>query len=539
MATLSLRSRIFFALSLLSVATATLLGVALRTSLVRDERARFSNEFSEARIAFARSLKAEVARLGHALPPLCEHDPALDSALVGSVAGDLHRRLVSIRFRIGEERKALGFDALTLLGADGSVLGGDPISSELPLDATGSVVYSPRVDAFIASCAKSQGGVRLRLVAQQKALPLLLREAERLHLKLGWSEAKRSPFEEFSAELRLSELGERSVTVSRSKSELAQTLARIDLLTLGSVVAALLLSLIASYFLSRSAMTPVLLFSARARETVRGTAEPIPEEGGRELSAAAQAFNQTLHELEVLRQKLALSERVSARRDVAREVAHEIKNPLSPILATIETLRRLKGRDAPEFGEYFDEATSIVLSEVHRLGELVRAFSTYAALPKPEPRELDLVHFLERALVLYQEEKIAVTLATNLTTALTVADEAELSMVLSNLVKNAKEALRSSADPSILVELFHEVADEGTFLCLAVTDNGPGVPPEFRPRLFQPGATNKSGGSGIGLALSAKIAAEHGGSLRAEHPSPGGARFVLRLPQGGIRSGNA
>src|SRR6185369_3233751 len=111
--------------------------------------------------------------------------------------------------------------------------------------------------------------------------------------------------------------------------------------------------------------------------------------GGRELEELAAAFNQTIADLVQLRKRLATTERIAARREIGRRVAHEIKNPLAPIRAAVETLRRLRARDDPAFDDYFDEATRTVLSEVFRITNIVTEFTRFARLPAPAPAPFD------------------------------------------------------------------------------------------------------------------------------------------------------
>src|SRR6185436_18415212 len=108
------------------------------------------------------------------------------------------------------------------------------------------------------------------------------------------------------------------------------------------------------------------------------------------LEQLAEAFNQTISDLTAMRKRLAATERIAARREIARRVAHEIKNPLAPIRAAVETLCRLRVRNDPAFDEYFDEATRTVLDEVARISNIVSEFTRFARLPPPNPAPMDL-----------------------------------------------------------------------------------------------------------------------------------------------------
>jgi len=127
-----------------------------------------------------------------------------------------------------------------------------------------------------------------------------------------------------------------------------------------------------------------------------GEAQPIEVRGSGEMADLTAAFDRMLEDLETTRRRLAATSRVAAWREVARRVAHEVKNPLAPIRAAVETLRRLRARDDPAFDEYFDEATRTVLDEVHRIANIVTEFTRFARLPPPRPVEVDLVELVKQ-----------------------------------------------------------------------------------------------------------------------------------------------
>jgi nitrogen fixation/metabolism regulation signal transduction histidine kinase len=263
---------------------------------------------------------------------------------------------------------------------------------------------------------------------------------------------------------------------------------------------------------------------------VRGTPEPIAETGGRELAEAASAFNQTLADLAALKKRLAATERIAARREVARRVAHEIKNPLAPIRASIETLRRLHARGDAAFDEYFDEATQTVLSEVARINHIVSEFTSYERLPAPNPAAFDVVDAARSVVRLHESAGAPITLDAEPCPPLR-ADRDQIVQVLTNLIQNAQDAVAKAPNPSVTLSV-RSLPDAGV-IQLAVSDNGPGVDPAMRGRLFEPYATSKAHGTGLGLAIVERIAVEHGGEIEYQEAEGGGARFCLTLPVGG------
>ncbi|MBM4358430.1 MAG: GHKL domain-containing protein [Deltaproteobacteria bacterium] len=241
-----------------------------------------------------------------------------------------------------------------------------------------------------------------------------------------------------------------------------------------------------------------------------------------------------LEEVARLRRRLARTERIAARREVARQVAHEIKNPLAPIQASIETLRRLKERGSPEFEGYFDEATRTVLAEVRRITTIVGEFSSFARMPPPRFERVRLDEVLHNVAVLHDAPHVTggdrVRLELRARPTL-FADADQLTQVFTNLVKNGIEAARGAGHaPSITLEVELSSPEEVRVL---VRDNGTGIEPSIREHLFEPSFSTKRDGSGLGLALVQTIVHEHGGEARLREEGPLGSTFEVTLPLAG------
>jgi two-component system nitrogen regulation sensor histidine kinase NtrY len=232
-----------------------------------------------------------------------------------------------------------------------------------------------------------------------------------------------------------------------------------------------------------------------------------------------------------LRKRLAATERIAARREIARRVAHEIKNPLAPIRAAVETLRRLHARRDPAFEEYFDEATRTVLEEVQRITHIVAEFTRFARLPAPNPAPLDIVEVLRGVAKLHDASGTPVTFSSAECPPLN-ADRDQLVQLATNLIQNAQYAAESNSaqSPRVSVDVRPSGVDR---VRIVVSDNGPGLAPEMRARLFEPYATNKPEGTGLGLAIAQRIAVEHGGEILYADAPLGGATFSVELPLSG------
>jgi two-component system, NtrC family, nitrogen regulation sensor histidine kinase NtrY len=211
-------------------------------------------------------------------------------------------------------------------------------------------------------------------------------------------------------------------------------------------------------------------------------------------------------------------------------VAHEIKNPLAPIRAAVETLRRLRARDDPAFDEYFDEATRTVLDEVHRISNIVTEFTRFARLPAPHPVDLDLEELARYVSGLHKTSagKARIVTTVRRPPPTVRADRDQIVQVLTNLVQNGLDAVREQDDGEVSITIDF---DGASHVMLTVRDNGPGIAPEIAGRLFEPYATTKATGTGLGLAIAQRIAIEHNGELSLVGGGAArGASFRLVLP---------
>jgi len=229
--------------------------------------------------------------------------------------------------------------------------------------------------------------------------------------------------------------------------------------------------------------------------------------------------------------QLIQAQRATAWAEVARRLAHEIKNPLTPIQLSAERLEmKLAERLPREDAETLRHATETIVNQVAALKAMVDDFRDYARMPAPEPGRLDLNALVNQVLALY--ENSTVPIVTRLTDGLPLAwaDSAQIRQVIHNLVQNAQDALenvrQSGASPAI--EVRTELA--GDRVKLAVSDNGAGFPEELMARIFEPYVTTKPRGTGLGLAIVKKIVDEHHGSVAIENRPSRGASVSVLLP---------
>jgi len=229
---------------------------------------------------------------------------------------------------------------------------------------------------------------------------------------------------------------------------------------------------------------------------------------------------------------LIQAQRDAAWGEVARRLAHEIKNPLTPIQLSAERLRHKYLNTMPsEDAEVLDRATHTIVQQVESMKEMVKAFSDYARPPKLQLEHVDLGRVLNEVLDLYQgDERIAIRLDASHTLPHIDADVGRLRQLLHNLVKNTLEAGEGVSSLQLKVSIHCAEKDSCRFVEMRFEDNGPGFPEPLLGQLFEPYITSKHKGSGLGLAIVKKIVEEHSGMLWAENCKDGGACITLRLP---------
>ena len=291
--------------------------------------------------------------------------------------------------------------------------------------------------------------------------------------------------------------------------------------------AAIAFGLIASRFVTRRIEALV----STARKVGGGEIEARVElHGDDEMAELGSAFNTMLDDLAQTRGQVAYLQRIGAWQDVARRLAHEIKNPLTPIqLAVQQTVSSYKGDDE-RFRKQLQEAKEIVEEEIAGLRRLVDTFRTLGQLPKVEKAPLALAEVIEELrLDPVLAQKIELQPPAQPVTVR--ADKLLLKRVLANLVENGHHAgVEAGAEGKVVVGWRAEPGGENVLI--TVDDQGKGVAETDRDRIFEPYVTSKSTGTGLGLAIARKIAIEHGGDVGVspERAPTGGARFIVSLP---------
>lgn len=246
-----------------------------------------------------------------------------------------------------------------------------------------------------------------------------------------------------------------------------------------------------------------------------------------EIGALVKDYNQKLEELEFTAQQLAQSERESAWREMAKQVAHEIKNPLTPMKLSIQQLLRVYDPNDPNSGQKVQKVANSIIEQIDALTKIANEFSNFAKMPRPDEVAMDIVPVLENVLEVFKDEvKCSFELNKLLAVANVFADKDQMVRTFNNLIKNAIQAIPEDRQGRIVItidQLENNVR-------IRISDNGTGISDDKRMNIFVPYFTTKSTGTGLGLAMVKQIIDNHNGLIYFEANQPEGTTFIVELP---------
>ncbi|HET9326463.1 MAG TPA: ATP-binding protein [Candidatus Eisenbacteria bacterium] len=464
--------------------------------------------------------------------------------LVGDERQELRRYLEEKRFLLGLDFLAVSDTAGAVVTGSEARSGAAPDSLERGLSMSGAapILYQGE-HAGLLRGGLALDSTFLRRLRQTRGVDLVLREGDRVVAStLGGSPDR--PSDVLGVMSRLTVAGQpylarsfpldlgsgSSISViglvpaaagDRTIITLQLTAALLGLL---GVIIAVVLGVMWSSQVSR----PVVTLAAFADRLSRGEwEEPLALKSVGELQTLVAALERMRGDLRRYREQLVIGERHAAWSQMARKVAHEIKNPLTPIAISISDLKRSYEQKRPDFPQVLDQAVRTVGEEVHALKRLLEEFSELGRFPAPVFAPCDVADLFADLEALYSREASEGRLLIDraqLDGAL-AADAAQLRQALVNLVKNGLEAI----DGDGRVTLAAAARDGGVEI--TVSDTGPGLSAEQRAHLFVPGFTTKTSGSGLGLTIVERIVHDHGGTVVAEAAGGGGTTFRIFLPR--------
>lgn len=319
------------------------------------------------------------------------------------------------------------------------------------------------------------------------------------------------------------------VAVTVPEAELFAASDAFERVLWGAILVTLLVLGAWSLVASRAIVAPVQALVAATRRVASGDLSVVvPRRGGPELGELAGAFNQMAAELAAGRARLAAAERDQAWAEMARQVAHEVKNPLQPMRMAAQLLQRARAEGDPRADAVAERLARTVLEQTAALDRIASDFRAFAG-SAPAQRELVGIDAWIEAIGtqcadLFAGKAVTVACSVAAADARVLIDRQAMARVLLNLIQNAHEA----APAGVRVRLSSQL--DGARVVLTVADDGPGIPAAVRERLFEPYFTTKSSGTGLGLAICRRLVEAHGGSIRLVHSGPGATEFAIDLP---------
>jgi two-component system, NtrC family, nitrogen regulation sensor histidine kinase NtrY len=402
-------------------------------------------------------------------------------------------------------------------GADVVVRGGSFVDGDLLARLSAAM----GVEVAVRDTARRRWFAPARSPLQQWSEPGLEGGGERPEVALG-GDSYRWAAAELAPELWL--------VVATPQGALLETTAGVRRLAMGVVLLAAGLAVAAAVVLSGRIARPVRELAGAAHALAAGESpRAVPASGPDEVAELASAFNLMTEQLRESRERLLQAERVAAWREMARRLAHELKNPIFPIQLSIETLRRVLDQDADDpasFRALFLESSDTILEELRVLRKIIEEFSDFARMPRPTPSPLDLNALVNHTLDVYRPRADGVAVEADLAPDLpaVLADRDLVGRALGNLISNALDAMPAGG------RLRVRTAAAAAGVTVEIEDSGPGLNEEQKTRLFTPYYTTKKGGTGLGLAIVQGIVSDHGGRIQVRSEPGEGTTFTLLFP---------
>ena len=292
----------------------------------------------------------------------------------------------------------------------------------------------------------------------------------------------------------------------------------------------LLLAVLSGVFLSNSVTRSLVLIGEKLRQIrLGGKNEKLEWPDNDEIGALVNQYNSAITDLDQSVEMLAQAEREYAWQEMAKQVAHEIKNPLTPMKLSIQHLQRAQSENHPRLMEMTEKVTKTLIEQIEHLTKIANEFSSFAQMPKPQEEYIELSEMLQNMLSLYEEngeDNLTIVKHFPREDAFIFADRTQINRVFLNIVKNALEAMDETPRKLLAVKI--QIKDEKVLL--GFTDNGKGIPEDQKRKIFVPSFTSKNSGMGLGLAISKNIIESSGGRIWFETELGRGTTFYIELP---------
>ena len=444
-----------------------------------------------------------------------------------------------------ERRSLLGLDFLRISDERGTIVADEsstPSPTSLAMSRAAPIRYEGRIVGAVSGGLVLDAGFLARL-KQTGGMELVLRDGSG-RLAAATMDSTRAQTTPTGTRTERIRLGNRSymarsipleigtpppaiVTGLVSTAPADQTIATLQWTSASLGLLGLGIAILLGTFWSSQVSRPVEQLATYSRKLAQGDwDEPLIMSSVSELQTLVQALDRMRQDLTTYRDKLVTSERHAAWSQMARKVAHEVKNPLTPIAISIADLKRSYDSQRADFPEVLDQAVRTISDEVDALKRLLQEFSDFARLPVPAFAPCRLSDLIGDLKTLYgrdvADNRLRFSIPQRETTI--SVDAGQIRQALINLIKNGLEAVDGSGYVSVLA------TPNGDQLEIAVSDTGPGLTAEQRGQLFQPGFTTKSHGSGLGLTIVERIVTEHRGAITVDSGTETGTTFRIQLP---------
>jgi len=294
-------------------------------------------------------------------------------------------------------------------------------------------------------------------------------------------------------------------------------------------VVLLIIALLIAYFLSSNITKSLRAIGERMRSADISTEyEAITWQANDEIGELVEQYNKMMKQLQISASKLAKSERESAWREMAKQVAHEIKNPLTPMKLSVQQLERATKDQKPDLDQRIERFCKLMVQQIDTLSDIASEFSNFAQMPKAVNELIDLHMVLDSQRELFKSEEVEIKIESADQSACVIyADKSQIERMMTNLIKNAVQAIPDDREGKIELKL-NESGDE---VMLSISDNGSGISPELVDQIFIPNFTTKSHGMGLGLSMVKTIVEFSGGKINFETKYGEGTTFFIVFPK--------
>ncbi|MEJ6791641.1 MAG: ATP-binding protein [Lacinutrix sp.] len=300
----------------------------------------------------------------------------------------------------------------------------------------------------------------------------------------------------------------------------------LERLTYTSLVV-MLMAVILAFFLSRYITKPIKAISEKMSATrlEKRNEKIIIQDTSEEIATLVDSYNSMIDDLEESAVQLATSEREQAWREMAKQVAHEIKNPLTPMRLSVQSFQRKFNPEDENIHQKVDEYSKTLIQQIDTMSSIASAFSNFAKMPAQQNEMLNVVEVVDLTLDIFNEDYI--TFQSDRKEIIAKFDRTQLIRVITNLIKNGIQAIPQERQPEIIVN----VSQEHNSVKIKVSDNGIGISDENKPKVFEPKFTTKSSGMGLGLAMVKNIMETYGGTITFVSQKDKGTTFTVAFPK--------